>query len=57
MEHTVECQGCLATVTHILKAGVRIPTEAEDPDWDLCEACIDERDDAIEEAAEMEGVA
>ena len=40
-EDVVECEGCGATITHLVCGCLDTKS---DPDYYLCESCVDERD-------------
>lgn len=42
IEDIRECDGCGATITHLIVAG-SMPWR-NDPDYDVCQSCVDERD-------------
>lgn len=48
IEDIRECEGCGATITHLIVAG-STPWR-NDPDYDVCQSCVDERGESISAA-------
>ena len=41
---TVTCEGCGAEITHLVTAGCGSVNLPDDPDYRICESCLEERD-------------